>query len=82
MTNPDIFIYAIKNYYYNKYLSSTLKNFVTTIVFDEFHLYDLRQRDLILFILHDLLLSDAAGMQKFIFLSATPEPLSWQKSGM
>jgi len=42
--NPDIFIYAIKNYYYNKYLSSTLKNFVTTIVFDEFHLYDLRQR--------------------------------------
>jgi CRISPR-associated endonuclease/helicase Cas3 len=74
VTNPDIFIYAIKNYYYNKYLSSTLKNFVTTIVFDEFHLYDLRQRDLILFILHDLLLSDAAGMQKFIFLSATPEP--------
>ncbi len=74
VTNPDIFIYAIKNYYYNKYLSSTLKNFVTTIVFDEFHLYDLRQRDIILFILHDLLLSDAAGMQKFIFLSATPEP--------
>ena len=79
VTNPDIFIYAIKNYYFNKYLSSALKNFVTAIVFDEFHLYDLRQRDLILFILHDLLLSGSAGMQKFIFLSATPEPSLLEK---
>ena len=79
VTNPDIFIYAIKNYYYNKYLSSVLKNFVTTVVFDEFHLYDLRQRDLILFILHDLLSSGSAGMQKFIFLSATPEPSLLEK---
>ena len=78
VTNPDIFIYAIKNYYYNKYLSSVLKSFVTTIIFDEFHLYDLRQ-DLILFILHDLLLSEAAGMRKFIFLSATPEPSLLEK---
>jgi len=74
VTNPDIFIYAIKNYYYNRYLSSALKSFVTTVVFDEFHLYDLRQRDLILFILHDLLSSGSAGIRKFIFLSATPEP--------
>ena len=79
VTNPDIFIYAIKNYYYNKYLSSVLKSFVTSIVFDEFHLYDLRQRDLILFILHDLLLSGSAGMRKFIFLSATPEPSLLEK---
>ena len=79
VTNPDIFIYAIKNYYYNKYLSSALKSFVTTVVFDEFHLYDLRQRDLILFILHDLLSSGSAGMRKFIFLSATPEPSLLEK---
>lgn len=74
VTNPDIFIYALKGYYYNGYLPSAVKNFLTTVVFDEFHLYDLRQRDLILFILHDLLLSKAVTMQKFIFLSATPEP--------
>ena len=79
VTNPDIFIYAIKDYYYNRYLSSALKSFVATIVFDEFHLYDLRQRDLILFILHDLLLSGSAGMRKFIFLSATPEPALLEK---
>lgn len=79
VTNPDIFIYALKNYYYNKYLSSALKSFVTSIVFDEFHLYDLRQRDLILFILHDLLLSGSTGMRKFIFLSATPEPSLLEK---
>lgn len=79
VTNPDIFIYAVKDYYYNRYLSSALKSFVTTIVFDEFHLYDLRQRDLILFILHDLLLSGSAGMRKFIFLSATPEPSLLEK---
>lgn len=79
VTNPDIFIYAIKDYYYNRYLSSSLKSFVTTVVFDEFHLYDLRQRDLLLFILHDLLLSDSAGIRKFIFLSATPEPSLLEK---
>lgn len=79
VTNPDIFVYAIKDYYYNRYLSSALKSFVATIVFDEFHLYDLRQRDLILFILHDLLLSGSAGMRKFIFLSATPEPSLLEK---
>lgn len=79
VTNPDIFIYAIKSYYYNKYLSSVLRSFVSSIVFDEFHLYDLRQRDLILFILHDLLLAGSAGMQKFIFLSATPEPSLLEK---
>lgn len=79
VTNPDIFIYALKNYYYNKYLSSALKGFVTSVVFDEFHLYDLRQRDLILFILHDLLAVDSVSMRKFIFLSATPEPSLLEK---
>ncbi|MFY9195742.1 MAG: type I-D CRISPR-associated helicase Cas3' [Methanoculleus sp.] len=79
VTNPDIFIYALKNYYFNKYLSSALKGFVISVVFDEFHLYDLRQRDLILFILHDLLLSDSVSMRKFIFLSATPEPSLLEK---
>ncbi|MDG6249260.1 type I-D CRISPR-associated helicase Cas3' [Methanocalculus sp.] len=73
VTNPDIFVYALKGYYYNGYLPSAVKNFLKTVIFDEFHLYDLRQRDLILFILHDLLLSNAVNMQKFIFLSATPE---------
>jgi CRISPR-associated endonuclease/helicase Cas3 len=72
VTNPDIFVYALKGYYYDEYLNSVFKNHINTVVFDEFHLYDLRQSDIILFMLHDVLLTDDTAMRKFIFLSATP----------
>lgn len=73
VSNPDIFMYALKNVYSYPYLTASLRNFVSTVVFDEFHLYDLRQSDFILFLLHDLLLSQNCSMKKFMFLSATPE---------
>lgn len=72
ITNPDIFIYALKGYYYDEYLKSVFKNHINTVVFDEFHLYDLRQSDIILFMLHDVLCTEGTAMRKFIFLSATP----------
>jgi len=72
VTNPDIFVYALKGYYYDEYLKSIFKNHINTVVFDEFHLYDLRQSDIILFMLHDILCTEGTTMQKFIFLSATP----------
>ncbi len=72
VTNPDIFVYALKGYYYDEYLKSVFKNHINTVVFDEFHLYDLRQSDIILFLLHDILCTEGTAMRKFIFLSATP----------
>jgi len=72
VTNPDIFIYALKGYYYDKYINSVFKGLINAVVFDEFHLYDLRQSDIILFMLHDILGTEGTAMRKFIFLSATP----------
>lgn len=72
VTNPDIFIYGLKGYFSNHYLSSVLKNMVSTVVFDEFHLFDLKQTDMILFLLDEVSSYDSALMKRFIFLSATP----------
>lgn len=72
VTNPDIFVYALKGYFFNEYLKSVFKNHINTVVFDEFHLYDLKQSDIILFILHDILITEDTAMRKFVFLSATP----------
>jgi CRISPR-associated endonuclease/helicase Cas3 len=72
VTNPDIFIYALKGYYYDKYINSVFKNLINSVVFDEFHLYDMRQSDMILFVLHDILSTEGTAMRKFLFLSATP----------
>ena len=72
VTNPDIFIYALKGYFFDEYLKSVFKNHINTVVFDEFHLYDLKQSDIILFILHDILITEDTAMRKFVFLSATP----------
>jgi CRISPR-associated endonuclease/helicase Cas3 len=79
ITNPDIFIYALKGYYYDKYLQSVFKNHINSVVFDEFHLYDIRQSDIILFILHDILCTEGTAMRKFIFLSATPNEMIQSK---
>jgi CRISPR-associated endonuclease/helicase Cas3 len=72
VTNPDIFIYGLKDYFSHHYLASFLKNTVSTVVFDEFHLFDLKQTDLILFLLHDISFYEFTRMKRFLFLSATP----------
>ncbi|KKG03137.1 hypothetical protein DU86_12835 [Methanosarcina mazei] len=72
VTNPDIFVYALKGYFFNEYLKSVFKNHINTVVFDEFHLYDLKQSDIILFLLHDILITEDTALRKFVFLSATP----------
>ncbi|KUK70140.1 MAG: CRISPR-associated helicase, Cas3 family [Methanocalculus sp. 52_23] len=72
VTNPDIFVYGLKGYFSNCYLASFLRNTVSTVVFDEFHLFDLKQTDLILFLLHEISFYDSAWMKRFLFLSATP----------
>lgn len=72
VTNPDIFIYGLKGYFSNHYLASVLKNMVSTVVFDEFHLFDLKQTDMILFLLDEVSSYDSVRMKRFIFLSATP----------
>ncbi|WP_292410776.1 MULTISPECIES: type I-D CRISPR-associated helicase Cas3' [unclassified Methanoculleus] len=72
ITNPDIFIYGLKGYFSNHYLASVLKNMVSTVVFDEFHLFDLKQTDMIFFLLDEISSYDSTQMKRFIFLSATP----------
>jgi len=72
VTNPDIFVYVLKGYYQDPYLKMIFQTMVQSVVFDEFHLYDLRQTDIILFLLHMVLCDDNSSMKKFIFLSATP----------
>lgn len=72
VTNPDLFVYGLKGYFSNHVLAPFLKNTVSTVVFDEFHLFGLKQTDLILFLLHEISLVGSARMQRFLFLSATP----------
>lgn len=72
VTNPDLFVYGLKDYFSDHYLAPVLKNTVSTVVFDEFHLFDLKQTDLILFLLHEISFYDSARMTRFLFLSATP----------
>ena len=72
VTNPDIFMYGLKDYFSNHFLAPILKNTVSTVVFDEFHLFDLKQTDMILFLLHEISFYESSRMKRFIFLSATP----------
>jgi CRISPR-associated endonuclease/helicase Cas3 len=72
VTNPDLFVYGLKGYFSNHFLAPVLKNTVSTVVFDEFHLFNLKQTDLILFLLHEISFYEAVKMKRFFFLSATP----------
>lgn len=72
VTNPDIFVLALKNVFIDPYVESAVRTSVTTVVFDEFHLYDLKQTDFLLFLFDDLISSELCSIRKFIFLSATP----------
>ncbi len=74
MTNPDIFTLIMKDMYRDKYLSSLINHF-EMVVMDEFHLADIKQKNIMLFLLHCLhdLPSNIALTAKFYFLSATPD---------
>lgn len=72
VTNPDMFILALKNEFRDPYLAGLLRNTINTVIFDEFHLYDLKQSDFILFLLDEFYTSDRYSAKKFVFLSATP----------
>lgn len=78
ISNPDIFVYALRDIYVYSYLLGCFRSFISTVVFDEFHLYDLRQSDTILFMLDELRWSGSA-INRFIFLSATPSDSMVQK---
>lgn len=72
ITNPDIFVLALKDEFRYPYLAGFMRNSVQSIIFDEFHLYNLKQSDFLLFLLDDLISSDNCSIRKFVFLSATP----------
>ncbi len=78
VTNPDIFYYAAFFQYGSKDRSNIASEFYgsfSTIIFDEFHLYDAKQLVSLLFY---LALSKVFGYfddsRKIILLTATPEP--------
>lgn len=78
VTNPDIFYYAAFFQYGPKdrsNIASVFYNSFSTIIFDEFHLYDAKQLVSLLFY---LALSKVFGYfehnRKIVLLTATPEP--------
>jgi|GEM_PF-1076127 len=72
VTNPDMLILALKNEFHDTYLAGLIRNTINTVIFDEFHLYDLKQSDFILFLLDEFYSSTRYSAKKFVFLSATP----------
>ncbi len=76
MTNPDIFTLIMKDMYRDKYLSSIINHF-EMVVIDEFHLADIKQKNIILYLLHCMydLPSHISRTKKFYFLSATPDKM-------
>ncbi|MGH8071945.1 MAG: type I-D CRISPR-associated helicase Cas3' [Candidatus Entotheonellia bacterium] len=82
LTNPDIFHYVMEQYYIRTGLDASdrvlgpLLQLFDHLVFDEFHVFQAPQVvsviNALLFI-HEV--TGAARPRKFVFLSATPEPL-------
>jgi CRISPR-associated endonuclease/helicase Cas3 len=77
LTNPDIFTLIRKDMYRHRDVTG-LPNRFGMLVFDEFHLADVRQRDLLLFLVDEINeLSDKySRANRFYFLSATPDESS------
>lgn len=77
LTNPDIFTLMRKNIYRHTDVSSLPPRF-GMLVFDEFHLANVRQRDLLLFLVDEIneLPDQVSRANRFFFLSATPDDSS------
>lgn len=73
-TNPDILTLARKEMYRHRSVRNHFDLF-ETIVLDEFHLADVKQRSTLLFLIDeiDALPSSQSRTSRFFFLSATPE---------
>lgn len=73
-TNPDILTLVRKEMYRHRSVKNHFDRF-ETIVLDEFHLADVKQRSTLLFLIDeiDALPSSQSRTSRFFFLSATPE---------
>jgi CRISPR-associated endonuclease/helicase Cas3 len=73
-TNPDTLTLVRKNMYRHRGMSNRFDHF-QMVVFDEFHLADVKQRDSLLFLSDEMYYMDSArsNTDRFYFLSATPE---------
>lgn len=92
VTNPDIFYYSTF-WAYNKLdrsnIASQFYSKFTTVIFDEFHLYNAKQLvSLLFFIAYSHVLGYFQHQRKVILLTATPEPACqeafkiFEKAGM
>ncbi|MFB6283638.1 MAG: type I-D CRISPR-associated helicase Cas3', partial [Halobacteria archaeon] len=74
LTNPDIFTLIRKNMYRHTNVFG-LPNRFGMLIFDEFHLADVRQRDILLFLIDEIneLPDKRSRANRFYFLSATPD---------
>lgn len=81
VTNPDIFTLMRKDMFSHKDVAGLPERF-GMLVFDEFHLADVRQRDLLLFLVDELheLPDTVSMMNRFFFLSATPDDSTVSRS--
>jgi CRISPR-associated endonuclease/helicase Cas3 len=73
-TNPDLLTLVRKEMYRHRSVKKHFDRF-ETIVLDEFHLADVKQRSTILFLIDEIaaLPSSQSRTSRFFFLSATPE---------
>jgi len=71
LTNPDILTLALKDAYYEHNIREAVRS-VDMIVVDEFHLASVKQSDMLLFMMHEMSDDKRSRLNKFIFLSATP----------
>jgi len=81
LTNPDIFTLMRKDMYSHNDVEGIPTRF-GMLVFDEFHLADVRQRDLLLFLIDELneMPENRSRANRFYFLSATPDESSTYRS--
>jgi len=71
LTNPDILTLALKDAYYEHNIREAIRS-VDMIVVDEFHLASVKQSDMLLFMMHEISTDKRSHLNKFVFLSATP----------
>ncbi|KKG11219.1 type I-D CRISPR-associated helicase Cas3' [Methanosarcina sp. 2.H.A.1B.4] len=74
LTNPDILTLALKDAYYEHNIRESVRS-VDLIVVDEFHLASVKQSDMLLFMMHEINNDKRSRLSKFVFLSATPNPV-------
>jgi CRISPR-associated endonuclease/helicase Cas3 len=71
LTNPDVLTLALKDAYYEHNIREAVRS-LDIIVVDEFHLASVKQSDMLLFMMHEMSDDKRSRINKFVFLSATP----------